>query len=109
MGLRGPKPVDTQRLKAEATMWATFFYNLRDGQPGLAMRVKYEAATQEQLQKINWYRFTKRHPETRKPQFARYLEPPIIIPVSEAARALPSKIRAEGWIIDRPLQPAPEL
>jgi hypothetical protein len=107
----GPKPVDIEHLKGEATAWATFFYKLRDGEPGLMQRIEWREATHEELQRMNWYRFVKRHPEFKKrpPQRGRYLEPPIMIPVSDAAFTLPPEIKAKGWVIERPLQPAPEL
>jgi len=101
----GPKPVDVEHLKEEATEWAAFFYKLRDGQPGLMQRAKY-ATTRQQLQRI------QRHPRWRKqglPQIGPYLERPIIIPVSHASRALPAEMKTKGWTILRPLQPAPEL
>ena len=41
MGKRGPKPVDVERLKAEASNWAMFLFTLRDGQSGLIEKVRW--------------------------------------------------------------------
>lgn len=37
----GPKPINSDALKGSAQSWATFFYSLRDGEPGVGQRVKW--------------------------------------------------------------------
>ncbi|HMK29502.1 MAG TPA: hypothetical protein VK473_07450 [Terriglobales bacterium] len=104
--------MDKKRLETEAMCWACFFYTLRDGQPGSMQRVKWETASHEQLQRMNWYRFVNAHPEWKnrsKPRVARPVGPPIFIPVQGAAAALPEKMKVKEWAVFRPIAPKPEI
>ena len=107
----GPRPVDVKRLEGEAVQWACFFYTLRDGQPGY-------------LQRVEWPRFEtvgsliakgllggNPSKEMRKlrSRVGKPMGPAILIPVSEAAKALPKEMKAKGWFIARPVMPKPEI
>jgi hypothetical protein len=98
MGLRGPKPINKELLQQEAMMWAWFFYTLRDGQSGYMQQVK-----------LGKLQSTPGMSSNMKHRIGTPLGPPILIPVTEAARTLPSQIRAKGWVVFRPVMPAPEL
>jgi hypothetical protein len=112
MGLRGPKPVIVDHLKGHAIAWASFFYTLRDGQSGQMQRVKWGRVRNTGSAK--WTGVTSGMGTIAFPAGVKYREstplgPPIVIPVSEAARALPRKMRAKDWVVSRPTMPAPDL
>lgn len=112
MGLRGPKPVDIERLQGEASAWSVFFYTLRDGQSGHIQRVKWGPVRKSGPAK--WTRVRSGMGTIAFPAGLKYREstplgPPIVIPVSEAAKALPQKMRTKDWVVSRPTMPAPEL
>jgi hypothetical protein len=50
MGLRGPKPVDLERLKNEAEHWAALLYALRDGEPERLVAAKWKGRTLSKLE-----------------------------------------------------------
>src|SRR5216683_6803530 len=45
MGLRGPKPVDLERLRNEAEHWAALLYSLRDGERERVVAAKWKGRT----------------------------------------------------------------
>jgi len=112
MGSRGPKPVDVNRLQADATAWASLFYTLRDGQSGHMQRGKWGpwrntgSAKQTTLQSG---RGSVVLPANTRYRAWESLGPQILIPVSEAARGLPAKIKTKEWLISRPVMPASEI
>lgn len=94
MGKRGPKPVNVEHLKGDASSWASFFYTLRDGQSGHMQRFAWGP-----MEEQGGLRYRRGKP----------LGPVIVIPVSKAARTLPREMRSKDWAIFRPVMPAPEL
>jgi hypothetical protein len=112
MGLRGPKPVNVDYLKADAGAWASFFYSLRDGQSGHMQRVKW--GHWKNTGPARWTPVLSGRGRIMLPPNTRYrtsqaLGPPILIPVSEAAQMLPAKMEAKGWFIGRPVMPLPAV
>jgi hypothetical protein len=102
MGLRGPKPVDVKQLEGEAIQWASFFYLLRDGVPGLIQRVKWR--------RVRLPNAAAAMPAGRWARRGDLLEAPILIPVSKASQKLPERMTTEkGWIIYRPVMPKPAV
>jgi hypothetical protein len=112
MGRRGPKPVSVDHLKGYAISWASFFYTIRDGQSGQMQRFKWGPLRNTGSAK--WTRVPSGMGTIAFPAGVKYREgkplgPPILIPVSEAAKALPKEMRAKDWVVSRPIMPAPEL
>lgn len=96
MGLRGPKPVEVQRLQAEATNWASVLYLLRDGVPGLIQHVKWRP-----FQPPGSAAWGRR---------GELVEAPILIPVSRASQKLPERMTVgKDWVIHRPVMPKPAI
>lgn len=94
MGLRGPKPVNVDHLRADAMAWAWLFYSLRDGHSGYMQRTKWGA----------WQKRKSVRSRTGQP-----VGPPIPIPVSEEARTLPLRSQTKDWVVIRPVMPEPEV
>jgi hypothetical protein len=92
--------------------WAAILYDLRDGQPGLLQKVKWgpwQNTGAAQWTTMPAGRGTVAAPANTTFRQAEPLGPPILIPVSKEALALPNQMQAEEWSIFRPLIPAPEL
>jgi hypothetical protein len=113
VGLRGPKPVDVNHLEAEAIQWASFFYRLRDGLPGLIQHVKwsrFELPTSEAATPIPSGKRKGVPPAGKWARRGELLEAPILIPVSAASQQLPERMTAgKDWVIYRPVMPKPAV
>jgi hypothetical protein len=115
MGLRGPKPVDVEHLRGEAIQWASFFYLLRDGVPGLIQHLKWSRVRLQGSAAVATMPASsgKDKPVRSAGMWARrgeLLEPPILIPVSKASLKLPERMTTEdGWVIYRPIMPKPAV
>jgi hypothetical protein len=112
MGLRGPKPVDNNLLKADACAWACLFYNLRDGQAGSVQKMKWGPV--QNTGSARWTRILAGRGAIMLPPNTLYraseaLSPLILIPVSKAAQELPAEMKSKGWLISRPVMPAPRI
>ena len=112
MGMRGPKPVDVNRLQADATAWASLFYTLRDGHSGHMQRVKW--GPWRNTGSAKWTRMQSGRGFVELPANTRYrqskpLGPAIHVPVSEGTRMLPEKMKAKDWVIFRPVMPGSEI
>jgi len=122
----GPKPVDVKQLQGEAVQWACFLYTLRDGQPGNMQRVgQWKPAPIPPRSSSKWVGFASgegtiavpadmvyRRKKPLRPMTAEPLGPPIFIPVSEEARALPGgtvKMHDQDWLVFPPTFPKPEI
>ena len=103
VGKRGPKAVDRNSLQADAMAWATILYTLRDGQSGHMQRIKWGPLRNTGSAK--WTAVQSGRGNLVVPANTCYrsgepLGPPILIPVSEAARRLPVQMKAKGWVIE---------
>jgi len=111
MGLRGPRPLDVKHLEGEAVQWACFFYTLRDGQPGHMQRVEW--SPQQTIGAFIAKGLLGGNPSQgmrkQRASLGKPVGPAIFIPVSEAARMLPEKMKTKGWFISRPVMPKREI
>lgn len=112
MGLRGPKAAEIRDVQADARSWASLFYTLRDGQSGSVQRVKWGAV--QNTGSAQWTRILAGRGGVMLPPNTIYraskaLSPPIPIPATKEAQKLLAEMKSKGWLITRPVKPAPEI
>jgi hypothetical protein len=118
--------VDVKHMEGEALQWASFFYTLRDGQPGSMQRVgKRKRSPIPPRSSSKWVGFASgegtmvlpaevvyRRNKPVRPLTNEPLGRPILIAVSEEARALPGgtvKMEGQDWLVFPPTFPKPEV